>query len=377
MPPEEVPLPTEEPIAADPFGAAPVGGGGVVVRSRRPVPVRRSSDIGGLLAVFMLLLAAAGGLGYYFLWQQQQDALKRLAEQAKREVEAAQPQATDVAVAQPAVTPTAPGKRRGKGAGAGEGEPAEGSGALGAVLGQDDSAPSSTATARPDAMDRPATPRPAATQAATAEPPMRQKPTPVPAEVAAPVVPAPTPSPPSAAASDPAAIEKALRAAYAAIRSGDFDASVQAIDSVESGDDEAIRDRLARWKRFTGYAKGFKELREKAYRAAANSEFELDDRIIIIIEIDEERIVYRDSGKQQRMRLEDLPPEIDRAIVEQWLGRDGRAANHLFLGASHLAKDRPSPADASREWRRAAAGGEADGRLLEPLVKDPVILDTE
>jgi len=303
----------------------------------------------------MLLLAAAGGLGYYFLWQQQQDALKRLAEQAKREAEAAQPQATDLAVAQPAVTQTAPGKRRGKGAGAGEGEPADGSGALGEVLGQDDSA----------------------TQAATAEPPMRQNPTPVPAEVSAPVVPAPTPSPPSAAASDLATIEKALRAAYAAIRSGDFDAASGAIDSVESGDDDAIRDRLARWQRFTGYAKGFKELREKAYQAAANSEFELNDRIIIIVEIDEERIVYRDSGKQQRMRLEDLPPEIDRAIVEQWLGRDGRAANHLYLGASHLAKDRPSPADASREWRRAAAGGEADGRLLEPLVKDPVILDAE
>ena len=364
-------------MSADLFGGTPVGGGGVVVRSRRPVSVRRSSDIGGLLAVFMLLLAAAGGLGYYFLWQQQQDALKRLAEQAKRDAEAAQPQPTDLVVAEPAVAPTTPQKRRGKGAGAGEGEPADGSGALGELSGQDDAAPSPAATARPNAGERPATPRPSATQAATAEPPMRQKPAPVPTEVSAPVVPTPTPSPPSAAASDPAAIEKALRAAYAAIRSGDFDAAGGAIDSVESGDDEAIRDRLARWKRFTGYAKGFKELREKAYQAAANSEFELDDRIIIIIEIDDERIVYRDSGKQQRMRLEDLPPEIDRAIVEQWLGRDGRAANHLFLGASHLAKDRPSPADASREWRRAAAGGEADGRLLEPLVKDPVILDAE
>ena len=359
-------------MSADLFGGTPVGGGGVVVRSRRPVSVRRSSDIGGLLAVFMLLLAAAGGLGYYFLWQQQQDALKRLAEQAKRDAEAAQPQPTDLAVAEPAVAPTTPQKRRGKGAGAGESEPADGSGALGDLLGQDAAAPSPAATARPDAMERPAMPRPSATQA---EPPMRQNTTPATAEVPAPAV--PTPSPPSAAASDPAAIEKALRAAYAAIRSGDFDAASGAIDSVESGDDEAIRDRLARWKRFTGYAKGFKELREKAYQAASNSEFELDDRIIIIIEIDDERIVYRDSGKQQRMRLEDLPPEIDRAIVEQWLGRDGRAANHLFLGASHLAKDRPSPADASREWRRAAAGGEADGRLLEPLVKDPVILDAE
>lgn len=368
----------EEPAAADQFVGASVGGGGVVVRSQRPVPVRRSSDLGGLLAVFMLLLAAAGGLGYYFLWQQQQDALKRLAAQTKRDAEAAQPQPTDVAVAEPAVAPTAPAKRGGKGSGAGEGGPSDGSGALGELLGADNTGPDPTPPARPDAMERPATPRPSAAQTATADPPMRQTTTPTPADVSVPASPpAPSPDPASAPPSDSAAIEKALRAAYAAIRGADFDAASEAIDSVEAGDDEPIRDRLARWKRFTGYAKGFRELREKAYQAAENSEFELGDRIIIIVEIDEQRIVYRDSGKQQRMRLDELPAEIDRAIVEQWLGRDGRAANHLFLGASHLAKDRPSPADASREWRRAAAGGEADGRLLEPLVKDPVILDAE
>lgn len=358
-------------MSADLFGAAPVGGGGVVVRSRRPVPVRRSSDIGGLIAVFMLLLAAAGGLGYYFLWQQQQDALKRLAEQAKRDAEAAQPQPTDVAVAEPAVAPTTPEKRRGKGAGAGESEPVDGSGALGELLGQDDAAPSPTATARPDAMERPATPRPSATQA---EPPMRQTTSPPPTETP---VPEPTTPSPAVVPSKPADIEKALRAAYAAIRSGDFTAAESELDAVTPGDDDAVGDRLARWKRFLGYAKGFADLRTRAYRDSENTEFELEDRIIVIIEIDGDRIVYRDSGKQQRKTLDELPPEIDRAIVEQWLGRDGRAANHLFLGASHLAKDRPSPADATREWRRAAAGGEADGRLLEPLVRDPVILDAE
>jgi len=177
---------------------------------------------------------------------------------------------------------------------------------------------------------------------------------------------------------DPAAIERALQVAYAAIRNGDFDAASAVIDSVVVGADPAIRARLDRWKRFTVYARGYSELRAKAYRAAVNSEFEIGDRVIVIVEIDGEQIVFRDSSKQMSMRLDELPAEIDRAIIEQWVGRDGRAANHLFLGASHLARDRPSPTDALREWRRAASAGESDGMLLlYPLVMDSVIVPVE
>jgi hypothetical protein len=177
---------------------------------------------------------------------------------------------------------------------------------------------------------------------------------------------------------DPAAIEKSLQVAYAAIRNGDFDAASAVIDSVVAGADPALRARLDRWKRFTACAKGYSELRAKAYRAAVSSEFEIGDRVIIIVEIDEEQLIFRDSGKQMKVRLDELPTEIDRAIVEQWVGRDGRAANHLFLGASHLARDRPSPDDALREWRCAASAGESDGMLmLYPLIMDSVIVAVE
>lgn len=187
-----------------------------------------------------------------------------------------------------------------------------------------------------------------------------------------------TPSATQTFSFDPAAIERALQVAYAAIRNGDFDAASAVIDSVVVGADPAIRARLDRWKRFTVYARGYSELRAKAYRAAVNSEFEIGDRVIVIVEVDGEQIVLRDSGKQMSMRLDELPAEIDRAIIEQWVGRDGRAANHLFLGASHLARDRPSPTDALREWRRAASAGESDGMLLlYPLVMDSVIVPVE
>lgn len=366
-----------EPPLADPFATGPAGGDAVFIRSRRPIQVKRSSDMGGLLAVFVLLLAAAGGLGYYFLWQQQQDALRQLrVEREKKEAALTEPAATDVAAVAPAATPVTSAARATNEAGTAA--QADGSGALGELLGADESGPrggaaGASGTERPARMERPERPSPKPPDAAPAEPPMRQTTTAPTADAPSRTTSQPPPRPPS----EPAAIEKSLRSAYAAIRGGDFETAAKAIDSVEAGDDKAVGDRVARWQRFLGYSKGFKELRGKAYKAAANSEFELDDRIIIIVEIDDERIVYRDSGKQRRMRLDELPADIDRAIVEQWLGRDGRAANHLFLGASHLAKDRPSPADASREWRRAASGGEADGRLLEPLVNDPVVVDAE
>ena len=211
--------------------------------------------------------------------------------------------------------------------------------------------------------------------------PVSHQPVQTPGWQPAPMVQSPATQPPSTvqtSPSDPAAIEMALQVAYAAIRSGDFEAASAVIDSVVAGADPAIRARLDRWKRFTVYARGYSELRAKAYRAAVNSEFEIGDRVIVIVEIDGEQIVFRDSGKQMRMRLDELPAEIDRAIIEQWVGRDGRAANHLFLGASHLARDRPSPTDALREWRRAASAGESDGMLLlYPLVMDSVIVPVE
>ena len=76
------------------------------------------------------------------------------------------------------------------------------------------------------------------------------------------------------------------------------------------------------------------------------------------------------------MALEELVAAI--LVHRGNVGRDGRAANHLFLGASHLARDRPSPTDALREWRRAASAGESDGMLLlYPLVMDSVIVPVE
>lgn len=334
------------PVVAAPIEAAAADG--VAIRSRRPLRAKRSSDMAGLLAVFVMLLAAAGGLGYYMLWQQQQEALRALKAAAR---EAAPADAAPAAPVTPVEPPLVAARRR-----PAKDDESVGSGALDAIVGD------VAATTPRDTVPR-------------MEPPARPV-TPA-MQPSAPPDPPATPPEPATPATAPAAVEEALRAAYAAMCGGDFAGAEQRLETLSAGDDAAVGERLERWRRLLHYARGYADLRQKAYAVAGGREFDLGDRVIVVVEIDDERIVYRDSGKQRRLPRGEVPDAVDRAIVEQWLGSDGRAANHLFLGAHHLAKERPSPADATREWRRAASGGEADGRMLEPLVNDPVIVGGE
>lgn len=338
------------PVAPAPVVAATHDG--VEVRARRPIRAKRSSDMAGLLAVFVMLLVAAGGLGYYLLWQQQQEALRAL-KAAAREAAAVDP--GPAAATAPAESPPAVARRRP----AKDEAASAGSGALDALVGDVAATPPGDGTPR-------------------MTPPVRPAPPTMPAAVrpVAPTTP-PEPVPPATPATAPAAVEEALRAAYDAMCGGDFAGAAERLEPLSAGDDEAVRERLERWRRLLHYARGYADLRQKAYAVAGGREYDLGDRVIVVVEIDDERVVYRDSGKQRRLPRDEVPDTVDRAIVEQWLGSDGRAANHLFLGAHHLAKERPSPADATREWRRAASGGEADGRMLEPLVNDPVIVGGE
>lgn len=340
------------PVAAPPV-VAPPAHDGMEIRARRPIRAKRSSDMAGLLAIFVMLLAAAGGLGYFLLWQQQQEALRALRESAARADAAAVD--AGVAAATPVEPPTVATRRRP----AKDDADSAGSGALDSLVG------AVATTPRGDDDSR------MAPRARPVPPPMQAAPPPAPPATRNDPAPSATPS------SEPAVVEEALRAAYAAMCGGDFAAAAERLEPLSAGDDAALHERLERWRRLLHYARGYADLREKAYAVAGGREYDLGDRVIVVVEIDDERIVYRDSGKQRRLPRSEVPDPIDRAIVEQWLGSDGRAANHLFIGANQLAKERPSPADATREWRRATSGGEADGRLLEPLVNDPVIVGGE
>jgi hypothetical protein len=83
-------------------------------------------------------------------------------------------------------------------------------------------------------------------------------------------------------------------------------------------------------------------------------------------------VTYKFEGRIMRVPRDQLDPALAMAIVEKWFAADGRAANHLFLGAHWLCLDPPQPKRARAEWQIAGDGGE-DVDLLLALCDDPVI----
>ena len=82
--------------------------------------------------------------------------------------------------------------------------------------------------------------------------------------------------------------------------------------------------------------------------------------------------IYKLAGKIELIPRDRVDPRIAMAIVESWFDTDGRAANHLFLGARWLCLDPPDTRRARADWQIAGDGGEQVGPLLM-LLDDPVI----
>lgn len=205
----------------------------------------------------------------------------------------------------------------------------------------------------------------------------------------APATAPPPPPPPTPPPPPPVDVERvrslvgaAIAEAYAAIRDGDFEDAQRKLNSVADTalDDQEATDRLQRWKQFATYATAYPRYRDKALASAAatTATYDMGGRKIAVVEFTAGEFIYRDSrrpGQNQRVARDAIPPDIERVLVEQWFANDGRAANHLFLGAAALSGRSPDPARARRAWEAAAEGNEPDGRLLLRLLDDPIIGD--
>ncbi len=171
------------------------------------------------------------------------------------------------------------------------------------------------------------------------------------------------------------AVEKGIRDAYKAIQRGEFDTARRAIAAAGSqiGDDVEAATRLERWNLFTSYAREFPRFRDQAFAAAnAGRDYEVNGKKFTVIEITPESFVYRLAGENVRVPPDAVDPAITMAIVAAWFAADGRAANHLFLGAHWLSLDPPDTRRARAEWRIAGNGGENVEPLMA-LLDDPVI----
>ena len=238
------------------------------------------------------------------------------------------------------------------------------------------------------------TPKPTPTAKPTPPPPAKVEPAPTP-EPRRPAVPEPEPAPEPALEPAPApeliaeevrqnaaararmieSLETSLRDAHRALQREEFDTADRTIKAAsrEVGDDVEANSRLERWRLFATYARGFIGYQERAFEAAtAGREYEAEGRIFSVIEITPTIFIYKLAGKIERVPRDRVDPRIAMAIVESWFAADGRAANHLFLGAHWLCLDPPDTRRARGEWQIAGVGGEQVGPLLM-LLDDPVI----
>lgn len=172
-----------------------------------------------------------------------------------------------------------------------------------------------------------------------------------------------------------AALDKALGEVFTALQRGEFDTADRTIKASEAlvGDDVEAATRIERWRLLATYAREFTGFREQAIAAAnAGRDYEVEGTRFAVIEITPELFVYKLAGKIERVPRERVNPKIELAVVEGWFAADGRAANHLFLGARWLCLDPPNLQRARREWQIAGEGGEQVAPLTA-LLDDPVI----
>ncbi|MEI6240077.1 MAG: hypothetical protein WCR51_06790 [Planctomycetia bacterium] len=185
--------------------------------------------------------------------------------------------------------------------------------------------------------------------------------------------PSPPPEPP---AEDTAAIEASLRKVPEFLRASDFAAATQAAtQAAASSQTKASRDRAERWAELVTFAKGFADYRNQALATVTPGvEFDIEGKKIIVVEIDDEKFVYRFAGKNRTTPRGRIPGGILMAIVTTWF--DDNPANDLFIGAYHATKEEPDLDKARASWEKANAGG-ADASLLLPLLDDPLLTASE
>ncbi len=227
-------------------------------------------------------------------------------------------------------------------------------------------------------------PEPTAEPEPTPKPKRKPKPRPEP-EPAPQPEPAPEPEPPAPKApepeppapkDDPQKIEVSLRGVAESLRTAEFAAAAEAAkEAAAAAKAKASRERVERWTELVTFAKGFADYRNQALAAVTPGvEFDIDGKKIIVVEIDDEKFVYRFAGKNRTTPRNRIPGGILMAIVTGWF--DQNPANDLFIGAYHATKEEPDFDKARECWERAASRG-ADASLLLPLLDDPLLAGPE
>ena len=181
----------------------------------------------------------------------------------------------------------------------------------------------------------------------------------------------PTEMPVAAAIEESRGLNEPRAAVLKAMQRQEYDTVDRLLETVsrKATSDEA-RSRINGWRQLATYVKGFFDFRTKALAAVkAGDEFEVNGKKIGVVEVDDEKFIYRVAGVSKTCPPDKIPAGIVLAIVTQWF--DNKPANDLYLGSYHLAKPESDPQRAREHLEKAEAGG-ADASALMPLLDDPV-----
>lgn len=228
----------------------------------------------------------------------------------------------------------------------------------------------------PDAKPKPDAPAP------DEDPEMRSKPKPgsrpdaEPEPDVAPSSPKPTAVPEPEDTDAATAVTKLLREAYAALGENEFETAKAALKTAvaKADGDDKLSLRVNCFRQLAQYAEQFIGYRDEAFKAAADGGiYELSGgRMLSIVEISDEELVYK-AGTNKRIPRDEIPPAWMQAIITKWFAGEDKPGNHVFLGVYHVVKEKPDLEGAENEWRLAEFGGE-NVSFLTPLLRDPIIV---
>jgi hypothetical protein len=220
-------------------------------------------------------------------------------------------------------------------------------------------------------------PKPRTTPLPYSEPTSKPQPTPLP-DPEPKTGPTPDPGPEPTPSETTGRLEALLQDLREKLQSRDFAAAQAAVEEAASvAMSEPARDRVERWAELVRCAKVFDGYRNKALAAVkAGDEYDIDGKIIAVVEIDDEKFIYRFAGKNKTTPRKSIPGGIVMKIVTEWLDHKPTPTNDLYLGAYHATKAEPDLAKARDAWQRAQDRGVEASRLL-PLLEDPVLLKSE
>lgn len=292
------------------------------IEIRRKVVYRKQSSGGGLLVALIMALAAAAGVLYAYKFRPDLLGLKKVAV-VPRVDPVPDPQPT------PKPVPTPPPQPKPK-------------------------------------------PRPAPQPDPQPEPPPSPAPDPRPEPKPEPPPPPPEPTPPE----DIKRLESLLGDVRTKLGEGDFAAAEAVVAEAASvAQSQPSRERVERWTELVTFTKGFTDYREKALAAVKpGDEYDIDGKKIGVVEIDDQKFIYRFAGKNKTTPRNRIPGGILMKIVTEWF--DDSPANDLYIGAYHATKEEPDFDAARASWNQAQALG-ADASLLLPLLEDPILVKAE